>query len=248
VNRDRRDQALRRAIAHDRSAGRHACDGGVPRASIAHDDRDDGADLHHTPSAGGALAAPAATPKRLGWRPKPTEYPPGKKEFDLRWLMGVVAAESKGRETHVYGGGGGGYVHNGSGHVAPTYVSSSTTVHDTLFVIDSEGKEHSLQLRDFDLAVRPDHEVTIVLMTKPGDTNGHFVAVRNHSTRQTYFKDANISRCLYPAASSSFWGFIATVSIFLTCLLSLIPIAIYRYVFVPAGIQEFKDKLSFVEA
>ena len=167
--------------------------------------------------------------------------------FELHYCSGTIAAESKGRETHVHGGGGGGYLNNGTGYVAPTQVSSSTTVHDTLFVVDLNGKEHSFQLADFDIAARPGHEVTVVQMVDPSTNRGRFVSVRNHSTGQTFFSDAGISWSLYPARHSSFWAFMAMVSIFATCLLSLIPIAIYRYVFVPAGIQEFKDKLAFVK-
>jgi hypothetical protein len=193
-------------------------------------------------------AAPPATP--LASTPKPVQWRPSFKTYEgctVHYCSGKVSGESKGRETHVYGGGGGGYVHNGSGYVGSTSISSSTTVHDTLFLLDTNGKEHSFQLSNFDLAVRPEHEVTVVWLIRPGESSGYYLAVRNHTTGRSFFNDNGISWTLFPKANSTFWQTVFAFSVLFTCMLSLIPLLLHRYVLMPAGIQEFKNKLSFVK-
>lgn len=69
------------------------------------------------------------------------------KYYELRWVNGEVAASSKNMETIVEGGGGGGYAYGGTGYAAPVTIRSRTVVHDEVFLIDREGREHASSCR-----------------------------------------------------------------------------------------------------
>jgi hypothetical protein len=145
------------------------------------------------------------------------------KELELYWFTGKVAGSSKNLETtvSVSGGGGGGYVQGGTGYVAPVSISSSstTTVHDQLFLIDRNGKEKSFQLQDFDIACRETHQVTVLWAMNKGAKEGPYVLVYNHTTKDAAFKEEALSRLLKPSKLPYWIGSLA--AIFLSIYLSL---------------------------
>src|SRR5881296_840061 len=114
------------------------------------------------------------------------------KEFVLYSTTGQVVGGSKNLETKVYGGGGGGSTHEGTGYSAPVRISSVTIVHDQIFLSDNGGKEHAFQLSDFDIACREGHKLTVVWVVKKGKERGPYIAVRNHTTSQTFFAEDQI--------------------------------------------------------
>ena len=108
----------------------------------------------------------------------------GKTNFEFQSLRGEVAGASKWSTTHVSGGGGGGYVHQGTGYSATAPVTSTTTEHDQFFVRRSDGKETPMRLSDAKLALRDGQDVSLVWGIPAGKNEGAYVAVMNHTTGQ----------------------------------------------------------------
>ncbi len=122
----------------------------------------------------------------------------GSKTLSLSWFTGKVVGTTKNLETKVHGGGGGGYSSQGTGYTAPVTITSTTTVHDQLFLIDPSGKECSLQLQNFDLACRESHDVTVLWAAKKGKKNGYNVLVYNHTVNKAAYQQSSLSRLLKP--------------------------------------------------
>jgi hypothetical protein len=127
--------------------------------------------------------------------PEPKETPPdlinrrlvaGGTKYNLYWVTGKVVGQSKLATTHVSGGGGG-----SSG--APVTVSSSTTIHNDIFLLDSAGKEHSFQLSDFNIACREGHELTVIWAIRETKKTGSYIIVVNQTTSQAYFDTKELS-------------------------------------------------------
>ncbi|HVU58250.1 MAG TPA: hypothetical protein VHD83_24485 [Puia sp.] len=108
------------------------------------------------------------------------------KEYELYWVTGQVLESGKNMETRVHGSGGGSY---GNGYTAPVNVSSTTIVHDQLFVMDKQGKEHAFQLQDFHLACRDGNEVTVLWAIRKGKKTGPYFVVHNRTTSQTFYQE-----------------------------------------------------------
>ena len=123
----------------------------------------------------------------------------GKCQFELYWFTGKVLSVMKNLETRVHGGGGGG---QGSGYSAP--VSSTTTVHDQLFLAAKDGAERAFQLQDFDVACRESNQVTVLWAMKAGMGTGKYVLVYNQTTQDVCFKDANIGELVAPSKLGCF--------------------------------------------
>jgi hypothetical protein len=122
----------------------------------------------------------------------------GFKDYTLHSVTGRVANTSKNLETRVHGGGGGGSTYQGTGYAAPVTISSTTTVHDQIFLIDSEGKEHSFQLADFDIACREGNELTVIWSIKQGNKTGEYIVVHNQTTSKTFFNIGALRRMFKP--------------------------------------------------
>lgn len=119
--------------------------------------------------------------------------PSGASAFELYSFSGIVEESGKNLETRVSGGGGGGATYQGTGGTAPISITSKTVIHDQLFLTSKEGKEKSFQLQDFNLACRRGNEVTVYWGIKQGKENGHYLAVKNHTTDQAFFDDGKIN-------------------------------------------------------
>lgn len=116
----------------------------------------------------------------------------GKRNIAIHHFTGKVASSSKNMETKVHGGGGGGYSYQGTGGSAPVRISSTTVIHDQLFLIDKTGTEKALQLKDFDLACRESNIVSAVWGIVEGDNSGPYFAILNHTTHTEFVKDKKI--------------------------------------------------------
>ena len=125
-----------------------------------------------------------------------------KKNYLLSSITGSVAASSKHATTEVTGsgGGGGGYTHGGSGYSNTSSISirSTTTVQDTLFLIDSDGIEHSFELTNFGVSCREGNVLSVIAMQKEGKEDRSIFAVYNHDTRKTHYSD---NRAMIPFRS-----------------------------------------------
>ncbi|MES2429049.1 MAG: hypothetical protein V4560_18855 [Bacteroidota bacterium] len=109
------------------------------------------------------------------------------RQYTVYNATGKVEESGKNLETRVHGGGGGGYNYRGTGGSAPVSISSTTVVHDQIFLTDKNGVEHSFQLQDFDVACRAGNEISVMWAVKKGKAKGDYIAVLNHSTRQDYY-------------------------------------------------------------
>lgn len=116
------------------------------------------------------------------------------KEINLYDYTGVVAETGKNMETKVSGGGGGGYSFRGTGGSAPVRITSHTVVHDQIFLIGTDGNEKSFQLQDFNVACRKENKLTVIWGIKKGQQTGPYIIVRNHTTGETFFNDAAITK------------------------------------------------------
>lgn len=121
----------------------------------------------------------------------------GKRSVTLYQFTGKVASVSKNLETKVSGGGGGGYSYQGTGGSAPVRITSTTVVHDQLFIVDKEGKERALQLQGFDLACRESNIVTAMWAIVEGNEEGPYFAIINHSTGAKFVSQKKIKEIVY---------------------------------------------------
>jgi hypothetical protein len=118
------------------------------------------------------------------------------KEYSLYWNCGKVEGSSKNMETRVHGSGGGS---NGYGGTNAVNISSTTTVHDQLFIKDKNGKESSYQLQNFNLACREGNELSVIWAIKKGNKEGPYIVVHNRTTASTFFQEAELKKIFrYP--------------------------------------------------
>ena len=121
------------------------------------------------------------------------------KRYNLYWTAGKVMETGKNMETIVRGSGGGGATYNGYGGTAPVNITSTTVVHDQIFLVDNSGTEHAFQLQDFNVACRADNQLSVVWAIKEGKQNGPYILVYNHTTRSTFYNDKNLMKLFrYP--------------------------------------------------
>lgn len=116
----------------------------------------------------------------------------GKRYATIHEFTGKVMSAQKNMETKVHGGGGGGYSYQGTGGTAPVRISSTTVVHDQVFLQSRDGQEIALQLQDFDLAVREGNIVTAMWVIPEGKNEGPYFAIINHTTKARFVKDAKV--------------------------------------------------------
>jgi len=110
----------------------------------------------------------------------------------LYQVTGTVKGQGKFSTTHVSGGGS---VSQGSGSVS---VYSSTTIHNDIFLVDSAGKEHSIQVSDFNVACLEGHVLTAIWAIQQGKERGPYIMVLNHSTNRKYRHIAYMSTMFRP--------------------------------------------------
>jgi hypothetical protein len=120
------------------------------------------------------------------------------KEFRIYSVTGKVLDAKKHYETRVSGGGGGGYTNQGTGYTAPVSISSTTVIHDTIFLLDKDGKEHAIELTNFDITSRESNEMTAVWAIKKNKKSGPYVAIINHTLSKTSFNGAKIFLMMAP--------------------------------------------------
>lgn len=116
------------------------------------------------------------------------------RHYNIYTTTGKVNEAGKNLETKVHGGGGGGYNYQGTGGSAPVTITSTTVVHDQIFLTDASGTEHAFQLQDFNVACREGNEISVVWAIKAGGKTGPYIVVVNHSTRQSYYNEKQLKK------------------------------------------------------
>lgn len=121
------------------------------------------------------------------------------KRYNLYWTTGKVMESGKNMETIVRGSGGGGATYNGYGGTAPVNISSTTVIHDQIFLVDASGREHAFQLQDFNVACRTDNQLAVIWAIKEGSKTGPYIIAYNHTTRNAYYNDKDLTKVFrYP--------------------------------------------------
>lgn len=131
------------------------------------------------------------------------------KVYEHYWVTGKVTGASKHLETRISGGGGGGYSYQGTGFSSAAPISSQTVTHDQVFLADGSGREHALKLQNWDLATREGHELTAVWVVRKGKSSGPYLAIRNHTTDDTQYNDAELAKLNRPT-----WALLSLVTPF----------------------------------
>lgn len=182
----------------------------------------------------------------------------GKRNFTIYHFTGKVASASKNMETKVSGGGGGGGSYQGTGYTAPVRITSTTVVHDQLFLVDKEGQETALQLQDFNLACREGNIVTASWAIQVGGDEGPYFAVTNHSTNQQFINDKVIKKIVNfgTKKGNAFMGCSLLLAIFVVAIylcvkfpILILPIVgwvIYmNWVTIPQWMKQFKSSVEY---
>jgi len=186
------------------------------------------------------------------------------RQIQLHFVAGTVVGTSKSHETQtaVSGGGGSASVSKSSAfgqrqqvrvNLEPLQVTSSTIVHDQIFLRDAQGQEHVFNLQNLQVDCREGHSLTVVRATWSGNQAGKFVEVVNNSLSTTYQDSATIEALSQP--SSIPYILLCTV-LLLLLVLSYIPgkfwlvglVVVSTLVLLSRkrnrGVREFKAALS----
>jgi hypothetical protein len=172
---------------------------------------------------------------------------PGK-EYNLYTVTGKVMETGKNMETRIHGSGGGGATYRGYGGTAPISISSTTVVHDQIFLIDDKGQEHSFQLQGFNVACRADNILSVIWAIKKGAKTGPYIAVVNETTGKQFFDDKALQTMfryplLYLLGAMVLCVILGSMSSFFYWGLLIVPILWYRQGV--TGAKKFKAQTDF---
>ena len=118
----------------------------------------------------------------------------GARTLNFYVICGKVVGDKRWSTTQVHGGGGGGYVHNGSGYTSSVHISSTSTVHDQIFIEQDDGSERVIELANTDVGVRPGHRLTAAFAIFEDKERGPYLFVHNHTTHKTAWFNKDIDR------------------------------------------------------
>lgn len=136
-----------------------------------------------------------------------------KASIEVRSLTGEVIDINRNVKTHLNVSGGGSYSSSGNGHATassrPINVRSSNSVHDDVFVTDSNGTEHHLVLVDWESSgIRKGHTIQVLSVYnfqyegyKQIVTNlDDYVVVNNKGLNKVFYNNSLIKRISSPPA------------------------------------------------
>ena len=106
----------------------------------------------------------------------------------IYYTKGKVVGRDKNFETKVYGGGGATY--RGTGGAVS--ISSTTYIHDKIYLEHENGKQTAIELTDWDIACLEGHEMLAFWLIKEGDETGPYVGIKNLTTDDIRFKKKKI--------------------------------------------------------
>ncbi len=87
---------------------------------------------------------------------------PKSDQFGYYILTGTVLETTRWSETHVSGGGGGGYMYNGHGSSYVNPVTSTTVRHSEIWIRDDEGNEEQLRFSTVEVPVRAGQRLSAI--------------------------------------------------------------------------------------
>lgn len=126
----------------------------------------------------------------------------GRATLHVDVLLGRVAAEKKWSETHVWGGGGGGYVGKHGGQLNQVHIGSTVDLNQEIWLDLPDGSPHCLQVTNMNVQALEGHPLSVVEVR--GARYGGIGAVCNLMTG-AHFDDAALCLHLARAEASSPW-------------------------------------------
>lgn len=116
----------------------------------------------------------------------------GKFNYTIHYAKGKVVGKDKNIETKISGSGGGGTVNKGTGDIDDISITSTTLIHDKIYLQQENGKEVAIELTNWDLACREGHEMLVIWIKRGTNESGSYVVVKNYTTDSIKFNDAKI--------------------------------------------------------
>lgn len=118
----------------------------------------------------------------------------GRNTMTLYYDRGRVAGKDKNLETRVSGYGGGGGTYQGTGATAPVHITSTTIIHDKIYLQKEDGKERAVELTNWDVACREGHDMVVSWIIPEGKESGNYVGIKNITTGSELFNDDAIKK------------------------------------------------------
>lgn len=106
----------------------------------------------------------------------------GRHNYTIFYAKGKVVGKDKNYETKISGSGGGGASYQGTGGTSPISISSTTVIHDKVYLQQKDGKEMAIELTNWDIACREDHLLLVVWIKRGINESGPYVAIKNFTT------------------------------------------------------------------
>lgn len=127
------------------------------------------------------------------------EFKAGGRKYELYGLSGKVVNSGKTSSTHTYTTGGG--YNSSTGQYDSTNYHTYSEVRDQIFILDKNGKEHAIQLTNWNVPVRDTHDLTAYWAIAKGKKTGPYIAILNHSVDKNLFYNDLIKRMFKPRFS-----------------------------------------------
>ena len=181
--------------------------------------------------------------RKACWRPNPEVVTAVGRSHPLHCVSGTVIGRSAVADARV---------HDNEPHrpgrdervfVAPERAAPAV-VHDELLLLDPDGREHSFQLDELQVAARFGDAVSVL---SAGGEQGPVIAVKNHCSESTYFNEEALLRIFLREPAGVLW----TALLICTCFTPLIfgvPWTLLKRARARRAIAKFKDELQFVPA
>ncbi|MBW7839002.1 MAG: hypothetical protein H3C36_05040 [Chitinophagaceae bacterium] len=106
----------------------------------------------------------------------------GRNTMTIYYDRGRVAGKDKNMETRVLGSGGGGGAYQGTGATASVHITSTTIIHDKIYLQKEDGKERAVELTNWDVACREGHDMVVAWIIPEGKESGDYTAIKNITT------------------------------------------------------------------
>lgn len=133
-------------------------------------------------------------------------------KFNLSATKGTVLKINKSQTQHVYSYGGGGYIIDGSGYVAPSKIASETKYETEIFLIKEDNSEDCIVIHE-DISIRETHK--IVYITARNNSNDKYNCALFNETlnkSQFLFDESKLENHVKIYRKITFWkGFFITI-------------------------------------
>jgi hypothetical protein len=109
------------------------------------------------------------------------------KTLDFRSITGTVLDTSTRSETHISGGGGGGYIGPKGGHIDDISIRSHNTTLQEFWIKTEDGMEKSVNISGTSIPLRAGQRITLIAAEQKGRNEGWYASVINHNANQFSF-------------------------------------------------------------